>query len=102
MLMDNARIHKGEEMDVFYRSNGILPVFLPVYSPDLNPEEQIWRMVRRPLKNKLFKEKSEIREAFNSAFSKINNLADLLGNWITEFIPTDAYPHISSPYVSSS
>ncbi len=102
MLMDNARIHKGEEMDVFYKDNGILPVFLPIYSPDLNPEEQIWRMVRRPLKNKVFKEKSEIREAFKSAFSKINNLADLLGNWIKEFIPMDAYPYISSPYVSSS
>lgn len=102
MLMDNARIHKGEEMDVFYKDNGILPVFLPIYSPDLNPEEQIWRMVRRPLKNKVFKEKSEIGEAFKSAFSKINNLAGLLGNWIKEFIPMDAYPYISSPYVSSS
>jgi transposase len=101
MLMDNAKIHKGEEMDIFYRDNGILPVFLPFYSSDLNPEEQIWRMVRRPLKNKVFKEKSQIREAFKSAFSKINDLAGLLGNWIKEFIPTDAYPYISSPYVSS-
>ncbi len=102
MLMDNARIHKGEEMDVFYKENGILPVFIPVYSSDLNPEEQIWRMIRRPLKNKVFREKSEIREAFKSAFSKINDLAGLLGNWIKEFIPMDAYLHISSPYVSSS
>ncbi len=101
MLMDNARIHKGEEMDDFYKDNGILPVFLPIYSSDLNPEEQIWRMVRKSIKNKVFKEKSEIREAFKSAFSKINNLAGLLGNWIKEFIPTDAYPHISSPYIPS-
>ena len=102
MLMDNARIHKGEEMDVFYKDNGILPVFFPVYSSDLNPEEQIWRMVRRPLKNKVFKEKSEIREAFKSAFSKIDNLANLLGNWIKKFVPIDAYPFISSPYLPSS
>jgi transposase len=102
MLMDNAKIHKGEEMNVFYKDNGILPVFLPIYSSDLNPEEQIWRMIRRPLKNKVFKEKSEIREAFKSAFSKINNLAGLLGKWIKEFIPIDAYPYISSPYVPSS
>ena len=101
MLMDNARIHKGEEMDVFYKDNGILPVFFPVYSSDLNPEEQIWRMVRRPLKNTVFKEKGEIIEAFKNAFSKINNLAGLLGNWIKEFIPTDAYPHISSPHALS-
>ena len=101
MLMDNARIHKGEEMDVFYKDNGILPVFLPIYSSDLNPEEQIWRMVRRPLKNKVFKEKSEIREAFKSAFSKINNLTGLLEKWIKQFIPIDAYRYISSPYTSS-
>jgi transposase len=93
---------KERKMNIFYKDNGILPVFLPFYSSDLNPEEQIWRMVRRPLKNKVFKEKSEIGEAFKSAFSKINNLAGLLGNWIKEFIPIDAYPYISSPYVSSS
>lgn len=102
MLMDNARIHKGEEMNVFYKDNGILPVFLPIYSPDLNPEEQIWRIVRRPLKNKVFKEKGEIRDAFKSAFSKINDMADLLRKWIKEFIPIHIYPYISSPYILSS
>ena len=102
MLMHNAKIHKGVEMETFYKDNDILPVFLPIYSSDLNPEEQIWRMVRRPLKNKVFKEKSEIREAFKSAFSKVNNLAGLLGKWIKEFIPIDAYPYVSSPYISSS
>lgn len=101
MLMDNAKIHKGEEMEVFYQDNGIFPIFLPFYSSDLNPEEQVWRMVRRPLKNKVFKEKREIRDAFKSAFSKIDNLAGILGNWIKEFIPIDAYPHISSPYIPS-
>ena len=102
MLMDNARIHKGEEMDVFYKDNGILPVFLPIYSSDLNPEEQIWRMVRRPLKNKVFKERSEIGVAFKNAFSKINNLTGLLEKWIKQFIPIDAYRYISSSYTSSS
>ncbi len=99
ILMDNARIHKGEEMEMFYKDNGIFPVFIPVYSSDLNPEEQVWRVVRRPLKNKVFKEKSEVREAFKNAFSKIDNLEGLLGNWIKKFIPIDAYPHISSPYI---
>lgn len=102
MLMDNAKIHKGVEMETFYKDNGILPVFLPIYSSDLNPEEQIWRMVRRPLKNKVFKEKSEIGVAFKNAFSKINNLTGLLEKWIKQFIPIDAYRYISSPYTSSS
>jgi transposase len=102
ILMDNAKIHKGEEMNVFYKDNSILPVFFPVYSSDLNPEEQIWRMVRKPLKNKIFKEKSDIREALESAVSKIDNLTNLLGSWIKKFIPIDAYPHIKSPYILSS
>jgi len=102
MLLDNARIHKGEEMEVFYKDNGILPVFFPVYSSDLNPEEQVWRMIRRPLKNKVFKEKGQIRGAFKSSFSKINNLTNLLSKWIKEFIPTNAYPHVSIPYLQSA
>jgi transposase len=57
-------------MDIFYKDNGILPIFLPVYSPDLNPEEQIWRTVRRPLKNKVFKEKSEIDRRLKVHFLK--------------------------------
>ena len=100
ILMDNAKIHKGEEMEMFYKDNSISPVFIPVYSSDLSPEEQIWRVVRRPLKNNVFKEKSEIREAFKNAFSKIDNLSGLLGNWIKKFVPIDAYPYISSPYTS--
>jgi len=102
MLMDNAKIHKGVEMETFYKDNGILPVFLPIYSSDLNPEEQIWRMIRRPLKNKVFKEKSEIGVAFKNAFFKSNNLTGLLEKWIKQFIPIDAYRYISSPYTSSS
>ena len=39
LIVDNASRHKNSSM----RWHHITPVFLPAYSPDLNPIEVIWR-----------------------------------------------------------
>ena len=39
MVLDGAPSHKGKELEV---PENIAPVFLPSYSPELNPAEQLW------------------------------------------------------------
>ena len=44
MVLDGAPSHKGKELEV---PENIALVFLPSYSPELNPAEQIWNVLRR-------------------------------------------------------
>ena len=51
IIMDNASFHKGKELkDLFENYNHKL-VFLPPYSPDLNPIENMWGTVKTNLRN---------------------------------------------------
>ena len=56
MFFDNAKTHTSAAMKEFYLTKkGVLQlIFLPKYSPDMNPQENIWKH----LKAKLFKPSS--------------------------------------------
>ncbi len=52
MVLDGAPSHRGKELEV---PENIALVFLPPYSPELNPAEQIWNVLRRDyFANKVF------------------------------------------------
>ena len=52
MVLDGAPSHKGKELEV---PENIALVFLPSYSPELNPAEQLWNVLRRNyFANKVF------------------------------------------------
>ena len=52
MVLDGASSHKGKKLQV---PESVALVFLPSYSPELNPVEQIWNVLRRDyFSNKVF------------------------------------------------
>ena len=51
--------------------DNIALLFLPPYSPELNPAEKVWWMIKRELKMKLFKTIEELQEALSSAVKKL-------------------------------
>lgn len=52
MVLDGASSHKGKKLQV---PENVALVFLPSYSPELNPAEQIWNVLRRDyFANKVF------------------------------------------------
>jgi transposase len=52
MVLDGAPSHKGKELEV---PENIALVFLPSYSPELHPAEQLWNVLRRDyFANKVF------------------------------------------------
>ncbi|GAA5804456.1 hypothetical protein HPULCUR_009949 [Helicostylum pulchrum] len=54
IVMDNAPIHIPQVIDPVIISRGYTPVYLPLYSPELNPIEQFWAIVKGKIKcNKL-------------------------------------------------
>ena len=47
VVLDNASIHKSKKVKEYCKKNNIYLVYLPPYSPDLNPIEKLWKKVKR-------------------------------------------------------
>ena len=59
VITDNARYHHSKETQAFIeeQADSIIMAFLPAYSPELNPDEQVWnhakaRLAKRPIIDK--------------------------------------------------
>jgi len=68
LVMDNATFHKGAQTKRLIQKAKCHLLFLPTYSPDLNPIEHCWHTI-----------KSKLRSLFPST----QNLQTLIGNVIT-------------------
>lgn len=47
LVLDNASIHKGGAIEQLATRAGCRVLYLPPYSPDLNPIEMVWSFVKR-------------------------------------------------------
>jgi transposase len=50
LVLDNCSIHKNAELKDFLERSGLILLFLPAYSPWLNPIEQVFRSVKMRLR----------------------------------------------------
>ena len=53
VIMDNAAFHKSPRRQELIESVGCKVIFLPPYSPDLNPIEKFWANMKRWIKDKI-------------------------------------------------
>ena len=51
IILDNASYHKSEQLLKLFHSHKITILFLPPYSPDLNPIEPMWGTIKQRLKD---------------------------------------------------
>ena len=80
VIMDNASIHHVEEViDLIETQAGAQVMFLPPYSPDLNPVEGIFSQIKSIMKDKLFQVFSAPRVLLSMAFAAIT-LENCLGH----------------------
>jgi transposase len=69
IVMDQAGWHKAK--DLMY-SNNIAPVYLPSYSPELNPIERLWQWLRKEVThNELFETLEDMMDALEQEFLKL-------------------------------
>lgn len=51
VIMDNCRIHHIAEVEESLKRAGAKPLFLPPYSPELNPIEETWSSIKAVFKS---------------------------------------------------
>lgn len=59
ILLDNGAFHKGKNLII---PNNIILIFIPPYSPELNPSEKIWWRYKRAFTNRLYKTLEELSD----------------------------------------
>lgn len=67
VVLDNGAFHKAKKLSI--PENTIL-IFLPPYSPELNPAEKMWQKFKRNFTNKLF---NNIEDVQNFICEQVKN-----------------------------
>jgi len=71
MIIDNAGYHKKKELWPYFAENKrrLRLLWLPPYSPDLNPIERVWRLTRRRVThNRYFESLDFLRDSLDRFF----------------------------------
>ena len=71
VIMDNLSPHKSESTLALITQAGAQSLFLPAYSPDLNPIEKMWSKVKNCLRTAEARTQATLIEAIGSALKKI-------------------------------
>lgn len=75
--MDNMRTHHANAVQAVLAASGVKVLFLPPYSPDLNPIERLWSKMKAFLRHEKVRAADSLSAAVARAFSCISR-ADCL------------------------
>jgi transposase len=71
VVMDNLSPHKSDPTLALITQAGAQVLFLPAYSPDLNPIEMMWSKVKNGLRGAEARTPSELVAAIGQALAKV-------------------------------
>lgn len=71
VIMDNLSPHKNEETLGLIKAVGAQAIFLPPYSPDLNPIELMWSKVKNTLRSLEARTHDALIDAIAQALAKV-------------------------------
>lgn len=71
VIMDQAAWHKSDDLIAI---DNIRLLFLPPYSPELNPIERLWRWLRKErIHNRIYKSLDAMMDALEFEFKNLSN-----------------------------
>ena len=73
IFLDNIKFHKAERIRQMVESAGAKLVFLPPYSPDFSPIENMWSKIKHFIKKLMPRTEEEFHSALCSALNQLND-----------------------------
>jgi transposase len=73
VVMDNLSAHKGERIRQLIEERGCELIYLPSYSPDLNPIEEAFSKVKGLVRKAQARTREALLEAIGSALSAVTS-----------------------------
>jgi len=78
--MDGSQIHKAAIVKEYVESKKeMLELhYLPPYSPQLNPDEQVWKNVKERVAKQLPSDERELRKFVIEALERLKNMPEII------------------------
>ena len=86
IILDNFRSHRANATVEFAKENGIELLFLPPYSPDLNPIEFIWKSIKRIISREFIVDLDHMKEIISKNFQIFSSQISFAKRWIEKFL----------------
>lgn len=85
LILDNFPVHKSTNVQKTAEKMNILFIYLPPYSPDLNPIEYIWKSIKRVLSEKCLNNIFEIADVVQESFFRLGFQLSFVKKWMNMF-----------------
>ena len=86
IVLDNFRSHHAGKTRIKAEKLNMVLVYLPPYSPDLNPIEQIWRAIKRVLSPLFIRTLEGLKEVISNSFHQLTQRMSFAEKWIRKFL----------------
>ena len=86
LILDNFATHKAKIVKEKARALDIELIYLPPYSPDLNPIEYLWKSIKRIISASEIENKLELIEIVRDSFLGLTRSLSSARSWIPRFL----------------
>jgi len=86
IILDNFRSHHSKLTTETAQKLKIDLIFLPPYSPDLNPIEFIWKTIKRELSPIFIETQEQIQKLIEKHFKNYSKSITYAKKWIKKFL----------------
>jgi transposase len=86
IILDNNPVHHAKLVEKACEILNIELIFLPKYSPILNPIEQVWRTIKKEISHLFIKNENHLKAIFQKTYQNIVDSASFYENWLSYFI----------------
>lgn len=86
VILDGFSSHRAGDTIKCAERLGIRLVFLPPYSPDLNPIEYIWKSIKRDISSTFIYNTNHIKSIIAARFGEFSSSLSFALKWISTFI----------------
>jgi putative transposase len=86
LVLDNFATHKAKKVREKATELNIELIYLPPYSPDLNPIEYLWKSIKRVISISNIESKLELLEIVRDGFFDMTSNLSSARMWIPRFL----------------